>query len=84
MADPLWVYVDRIRRRATVHRATCPYCNDGKGFHHLVSGRVGGEWSGPFFSPAEAMSFASGTGRPLHMCSRCMGNDPWKGRARTG
>ena len=72
MDGAFWVYEDRIRRRATVHRSDCPYCSDGKGFHHLVSGRVGGEWSGPFFSAGEADSFAVQTERPVHKCGHCM------------
>jgi len=72
MEADYWVYLDLIRKRCTVHTGTCPYCNRGRGFHHLVSGRTGGEWSGPFFTIDEAMDFARGLERPIHPCSNCM------------
>ena len=75
MEDPYWVYEDKIRRRATMHRASCSYCNDGKGFHHMVSGRVGGEWNGPFFGLAEATGFAEGLELPVRQ-----GGDLVRGR----
>jgi len=72
MEEIYWVYTDAIRRRNTLHRSTCPYCNDGKGFHHMVAGRTGGEWNGPFPSRAEALEFAEGVGWPVHPCGHCL------------
>lgn len=31
MSDSFWVYENWTHRRIRVHRAECPYCNDGRG-----------------------------------------------------
>ncbi len=60
-SEAYWVYEDDPTNRARVHKATCGYCNQGRGLHgsRLPDNR----WHGPFLTREEAYSRLRATGR---------------------
>ena len=71
-----WVYEDDPTSSVRVHRATCGFCNDGRGLRG--SRRPDNRWHGPFETEREAVTVALGTGRADVMgcrsCLRGLGN----------
>ena len=66
-----WVYEDDPTNRVRVHRATCGYCNNGKGMKgsRLPDNR----WHGPFGTEREAIELALSTGRlDARGCGSCL------------
>lgn len=56
-----WVYEDDPTNRARVHKATCRFCNQGRGLHG--SRFADNRWHGPFLTREEAFSKLRATGR---------------------
>jgi hypothetical protein len=48
-----WAQEDIPTRSARVHRADCPYCNNGQGWRPDRTGR-NNAWYGPFPTPEQA------------------------------
>lgn len=65
-----YVYENWTVEKARVHRAECPFCNDGRGMHPGASNR-NGRWHGPFASRQQAAHVAQKTGRPVSSCGHC-------------
>ncbi len=67
-----WVYNNWVHDYATVHEASCAYCNDGRGTQGSTS-TENSEWLGPFATTDEAWRAAKNTGRsdprPCKACS---------------
>ena len=63
-----WAYTDRPTKKSRIHKATCRYCNHGRG----VSGarRSDNWWHGPYASRAEAKSSLNAIGE-IHECKIC-------------
>ncbi len=70
-AERFWVYDNRVHNYACVHRASCPYCQDGRGTHG--AGKTpNSEWFGPYVSFNEAWHCAERTNRrELRRCGSC-------------
>ena len=69
-----WVYENRVHKYSKVHRASCPFCNNGLG---LFGGgrRLSGEWHGPFATSGSAYrNAASALGQHVQPCLHCR---PW-------
>ncbi len=67
-----YVY-ENLKAEGVIHRGSCGYCNEGKGFHtKSLGGFVGihGKWHGPFASLKEAAR-GIGLGRLISKC-RCV------------
>lgn len=68
-----WVFEDLPTSRATVHRADCSFCNDGRGLRG-VRREEQCRWLGPFSGLESAGDEARRTGRNnVHFCGRCCG-----------
>lgn len=66
-----WVYENWTHRYASVHDASCSFCNGGRGTH-AGSSKDNGRWHGPFSSGEEAWSWAHQTGRDeIRRCTVC-------------
>jgi len=52
-----WVYENWTHKYSKFHKASCSYCNHGKGFHP-GSANDNGQWHGPFESAASAEQMA--------------------------
>jgi hypothetical protein len=67
-----WVYENTIHKKARLHKADCPFCNDGSGIHG--GGKTGsGEWFGPFIDCDQAWQIARERNQPdLRSCETCM------------
>ena len=66
-----WVYEDDPTNCVRVHKATCSFCNDGKGIKgsRLPDNR----WHGPFETVQKACDKALSTGRlNIKGCGSCM------------
>ncbi|MCL1891294.1 MAG: SH3 domain-containing protein [Coriobacteriia bacterium] len=69
-----WVFESFSKKeRATLHRETCEYCNEGRGFANTDTDGIYGKWHGPFATCEEAYRFAdSFENRVAHFCLICM------------
>jgi hypothetical protein len=67
-----WVYENWTAQghRATVHRANCSFCNNGRGVHGGGQTR-NGRWHGPFSSSEDAASAVCASGAAIRECARC-------------
>lgn len=71
MEGDYWVYENWTHKKAIVHRATCPYCNFGRGAQASNS-KANGEWHGPFSSAATAHKKAVRTKQKnVRSCGHC-------------
>lgn len=50
-----YVYENWTNTFAKVHRGSCPYCNDGRGFQGRGNRTRNGQWLGPFETADSAM-----------------------------
>jgi hypothetical protein len=76
MAEPqllFWVYENKIKRYAAIHRANCGFCNQGEGIG-VGYNRLHASWRGPFASLDEAarLIFARPTLHGFMFCNRCL------------
>lgn len=71
-AQTYWVYENWTHDYATVHKASCSHCNDGRGSHGGASTR-NGRWLGPYPSEDRAMVVLRGLKRQAKKrCAYCM------------
>ena len=56
-----WVFENHNHDYATVHRATCVFCKDGRGLHERGTASAARSWLGPFGSSEEAFATAEST-----------------------
>lgn len=68
-----WAQVDRPTRSARVHRADCPYCNDGRGWQPNRTGQ-NNSWH-----PADTIDQARAACRPYpaRPCGHCLRGITW-------
>lgn len=57
--------------KATVHRANCGSCKDGKGVHPNAGPKCG-KWHGAFATLKTAQEAAEKTGGTVCQCKRCL------------
>jgi len=68
-----WVYVNWVaEQQAMIHRATCGFCQDGKGCHANPLGERNGKWHGRFTTLQAAEAAAQATERPVYRCRSCL------------
>ncbi len=65
-----YVYENYPTNRATVHKGSCSFCNNGRGRRTGILG-LNGLWFGPFHTVDEAKRRARDTGRPSRECQIC-------------
>jgi hypothetical protein len=71
-----YVNADAPTSVATVHKADCPYCNEGRGRTGLGPVFKTSEWTGPYATGEEAFKAATRTGlKRVRRCGQC---DPWQ------
>ncbi len=59
--------------KAIVHKASCPYCNNGKGTSRGTEGTAHGKWHGSFKGEDEAYTFAQSLQRDITAkCKHCL------------
>ncbi len=56
--------------KARIHSGDCPYCNFGKGIHH-IDNMTNGRWLGPFENFEEVFRVATETGGHVSRCKHC-------------
>ncbi len=67
-----WVYINDVRKRGAIHRASCRHCNYGRGLHG-GGARENGYWRS-FETRELANAFAKSTGYPdVKPCKTCGG-----------
>jgi hypothetical protein len=70
-SDQFWVYENWPNECATLHRASCSFCLNGRGVRAGGS-TDNGQWIGPFESFAEALARAELTRRKdIRRCGNC-------------
>ncbi len=71
--EDYWVYENwrADGHKARVHLGDCPFCNHGRGIHPLASDD-NGRWHGPFATLGQARQAASGLGRNVSECRKCL------------
>jgi hypothetical protein len=77
MSGRFWVYENWRARghRASIHRAHCSHCNDGRGRSNGGYSRNNAAWHGPILSLDAAESYAARLGihvNDVSHCSFCM------------
>ena len=66
-----WVYENWVHDKAIVHKASCSYCNEGRGMHP-DSSEDHGKWRGPFRTREDALADPKSTGRTdARGCKAC-------------
>lgn len=60
-----WAFDNQNHDYATVHRATCIFCKDGRGLHERRTASAARSWLGPYASAEEAFVVADSTGRAV-------------------
>lgn len=56
--------------KARIHLSSCPYCNDGEGFHPGASDQ-NGKWHGPLRTFQSAREAAQDIGARVRQCRHC-------------
>ena len=58
MAERYFIYENWTNTFAKVHRGSCPYCNDGRGFQSRGKRTPNGQWHGDWSSQEDALRAA--------------------------
>jgi hypothetical protein len=66
-----WIYEIPVHQFSKIHRASCRFCNHGRGLHDRGTQAVAGTWLGPFESLEDALAAAEATGRLVETCAVC-------------
>jgi len=72
MVEEFWIYENwrAHGHRATLHRASCSFCNRGEGLRP-GSSAANGKWLGPFLDGALAVAEARETRAEVRVCGTC-------------
>ena len=67
-----WIYENwTAEKKAVIHRAECPFCNNGQGIHKVKTEGRNGRWHGSFPTFQAVIAAAQKLNRNVRKCKFC-------------